>query len=390
MKKGLRFGDICSRPSEVLALTSLSMETFLALVPHFEAVFQSHMNLWCMDGKPRKLRRYSTYRSCPLPTAEDRLLFLLVYLKTNALQVAHGRMFGMVQCKANFWIHLLLPMLGSALEALGHTPCRTLAELAQRLNVTLNEAEQIIEPSEQSPIQEVVSQITAPESPLTVEEAEQMVDSKEPVQATAQTEENVPPPTCVEDPEQRRDEADTPAPPSPHAEGPVFCHDGLERRIQRPQDSEEQILNYSGKKKTHTVKNLLLVDESLTVIFLSDTVAGKMHDKKLADTTPYPLPPDSRLLQDLGFQGFSLPNVQTIMPFKKPRGGQLTSEQKEVNRQISSRRVRIEHVNSSVKRCRVIKDTLRLLKKGIRDFLIEICCALHNFRVSLAPWKEMA
>jgi hypothetical protein len=144
MKKGLRFCDICSRPSEVLALTSLSLETFLALVPHFDSVFQSHMDLWCMDGKPRKVRQYSTYRNCPLPTAEDRLLFLLVYLKTNALQVAHGRMFWMVQCKANSWIHLLLPMLGCALKALGHTPCRTLAELAQRLNITLDEAEQII------------------------------------------------------------------------------------------------------------------------------------------------------------------------------------------------------------------------------------------------------
>lgn len=370
MKKGLRFADILSRPSEVQALTSLSMASFLALVPHFEAVFQSRMDKWCIDGKPRKSRRHSTYKNCPLPSPEDRLLFLLVYLKTNALQVVHGRMFGMVQCKANLWIHLLLPMLGYALKALGHVPCRTLAELAQRLGVSLHEAEQIIETPVQSSIQEVVAQITSPEPPLILEQAGQMVDSSQRCRPSTQVEENAP-------------QASLP-------EGPLFCHDGMERRIQRPQDPEEQVLNYSGKKKTHTVKNLLLVDESLTVVFLSDTVSGKMHDKKLADTIPYPLPPDSRLLQDLGFQGFSLPEVQTIMPFKKPRGGNLTPEQKVVNRQISSRRVRIEHVNSSVKRCRVIKDTLRLLKKGIRDLLIEICCALHNFRVNHTPWQVMA
>jgi len=77
------------------------------------------------------------------------------------------------------------------------------------------------------------------------------------------------------------------------------------------------------------------------------------------------------------------------MPTKKPHGGSLTDEQKAANQEIVRRRVRIEHVNSSVKRCRMVKDTIRLFRDGARDTVAEICCALHNFRVRLLPWKPM-
>ena len=170
---------------------------------------------------------------------------------------------------------------------------------------------------------------------------------------------------------------------------PPFCHDGTERRIQRPKEPNEQKFFYSGKKKSHTVKNLLLINESCSVIFLSETVEGKRHDKKLADTAPYKLPAESRLLQDTGFQGFTLDNVCILMPQKKPKGGELTAEQKMSNKQISKIRIRIEHVNSSVKRCRIVKDVIRLFKSS-RDLVMEICCSLHNLRVHLSPWKTMA
>jgi DDE superfamily endonuclease len=137
------------------------------------------------------------------------------------------------------------------------------------------------------------------------------------------------------------------------------------------------------------VKNLLLVNAALLILFLSDTYEGSAHDKRIADTTPYPLPNGSRLLQDLGFLAFSIEGVEIIMPTKKPRGGSLTDEQKAVNQQIARRRVRIEHVNSSVKRCRIVKDTIRLFKEGVRDMVAEICCALHNFRVRITPWLPM-
>jgi hypothetical protein len=101
------------------------------------------------------------------------------------------------------------------------------------------------------------------------------------------------------------------------------------------------------------------------------------------------LPAGSGLLQDLGFLAFTLPGVEILTPTKKPQGGELTTEQHLANEVLHKRRLRIEHVNSSVKRCRIVKDRLRLWKKGIRDLVIELCCALHNFRVRLSPWQPM-
>jgi DDE superfamily endonuclease len=134
---------------------------------------------------------------------------------------------------------------------------------------------------------------------------------------------------------------------------------------------------------------VLLINAALMIRFLSDTYPGSTHDKRIADATPYPLPAGSRLLQDLGFLAFTLDHVEIIMPSRKPRGRKLTRAQKAVNRRIARRRVRIEHVNSSVKRCRIVHDTSRLRKAGVRDRVMEVCSALHNFRVRLTPWQPM-
>jgi len=170
---------------------------------------------------------------------------------------------------------------------------------------------------------------------------------------------------------------------------PPFAHDGTERRIVRPQAPAEQTACYSGKKKDHTVKNVLLVNALLTILFLSDTYGGRTHDLRIAEATPYPLPAGSGLLQDLGFLSFTLPQVEILMPTKKPRGAELTLEQHLTNQALHQRRLRIEHVNSSVKRCRIVKDRIRLWKQGVRDLVMELCCALHNFRVRLTPWQPM-
>jgi hypothetical protein len=131
------------------------------------------------------------------------------------------------------------------------------------------------------------------------------------------------------------------------------------------------------------------VNALLIILFLSDTYGGRVHDKRIADATPYPLPARSQLIQDLGFLAFTLPQVEILMPTKKPRGEDLTLEQQGANQALHQRRLRIEHVNSSVKRCRIVKDRIRLWKEGVRDVVMEICCALHNFRVRLSPWQPM-
>src|SRR3954467_15515666 len=132
---GVRFADMRLRPTEFLDFTSLTVEEFEILIPPFEAAFQAHMTLWCLDGTPRTNRRFSVYRTCPLAAPEDRLFFRLTYLKTYTLQVVQGRLFGMGQSKANQGIHVLLPALLAALRDLGAAPTRCLTALARRLDV---------------------------------------------------------------------------------------------------------------------------------------------------------------------------------------------------------------------------------------------------------------
>jgi hypothetical protein len=93
-------------------------------------------------------------------------------------------------------------------------------------------------------------------------------------------------------------------------------------------------------------------------------------------------------LQDLSCLALTLPEVDILMPTKKPRGEELTREQR-TNQALNQRRLRIDHVNSSSKRCRIVKDRIRLWKTGVRDLVMERCCALHNFRVRLTPWQPM-
>jgi hypothetical protein len=162
----VRFTDVQARPTEFLDFTSLTFEEFQTLVPPFEAAFQAHMAVWRLDGKPRTARQFTVYKNCPLPPAEDRLFFILVYLKTYALQVVQGRLFGMGQSKANQWIHMLLPALLAALRALGDAPARSLTALAQRLGVSETDAATLVAPLVEEPVPVVAGAAAAPVSPL--------------------------------------------------------------------------------------------------------------------------------------------------------------------------------------------------------------------------------
>jgi hypothetical protein len=166
---GLRFTELQSRPLEFLDFTSLTLEEFQQLVPPFETAFHARMTAWRMDGKPRTARRFTVYKTCPLLTPEDRLLFILVSLKTYALQVVLGRLFGMVQGKANQWIHVLLPVLLAALRALGDAPARSLSALAQRLGVSEADAATVVVPLQEESAPGSPIPAAAPASPLLCE-----------------------------------------------------------------------------------------------------------------------------------------------------------------------------------------------------------------------------
>jgi hypothetical protein len=162
----LRFTDVQDRPTEFLDFTSVTLDEFQLLVSPFEAAFQAHMAAWRLDGKPRTARRFSVYQNCPLPTPEDRLFFILTYLKTYALQVVQGRLFGMRQSKANQWIHVLLPVLLTALRTLGDAPARSLSALAQRLGVSEVDAAPVIGSMVEEPAPVVTVPVATPEAPL--------------------------------------------------------------------------------------------------------------------------------------------------------------------------------------------------------------------------------
>jgi hypothetical protein len=172
----------------------------------------------------------------------------------------------------------------------------------------------------------------------------------------------------------------------PHQSGQHLFHDGSEREVPRPQDADKQQENYSGKKKKHTVKNALLTTALCYILFVSPTLAGKVHDKKIADAY-YKIPPGFTLWQDTGYQGYRPKGVLIRQPLKKPRGKQLSLEQKAYNQAVSSIRVRIEHAIGSVKRYRIVKDECRLRRNNFVGSIFRICAALHNFRIQQCPCK---
>jgi len=110
------------------------------------------------------------------------------------------------------------------------------------------------------------------------------------------------------------------APSALRLEGaPAGALDGTERRRQRPPDAAQQTAHDSGKKKAHTDKNVLLINEyTRQVVYLSPTVAGKTHDKQAVDEAALVYPVNSTLDKDTGFQGYAPAGVLPQQPQKSP------------------------------------------------------------------------
>lgn len=132
------------------------------------------------------------------------------------------------------------------------------------------------------------------------------------------------------------------------------------------------------------MKNNLIIDiEEHLVRYLSQTWAGRIHDKRICDEEDYTFPPGCVLFKDTGFPGVEPENVSTYQPKKKPRTQELSAEDKAENQMISSIRILVEHVISGVKRCRIVHDVFRNTKAPFDDLVMEIACGLHNFRTRL-------
>jgi len=164
-------------------------------------------------------------------------------------------------------------------------------------------------------------------------------------------------------------------------DGIEFLIDGTERRCQRPTEPQDQADAYSGKKKTHTRKNNVIVDaHTCQIRYLSKTYPGSVSEKRIADQEAYVFPTNSLLTKDAGYQGYEPVGVITFQPKKKPYKQARPLEDRFVNTVISAIRVPVEHVLSGVKRCRIVKDVFRNSKANFDDLAMELACGLHNFR----------
>ena len=229
---------------QFLALTGLTLSEFQLLLTAFPRAYQQlYPAKQTTEGQPRQRSAGAGCKGL-LHRPEDKLLLILVYLKTYPVQAVLGELFDLSQPQVNYWIHHLMPVLQQALKDLGDCPERNASHFAQS-------------------------------------------------QAAAEAE-------------------------------PLLIIDGTERRRQRPKNPEKQALHYSGKKKTHTDKNVVIVTlPSKRIDFLSHTCVGKTHDKKIADTEGIAYPPEAILYQDTGFQGYS-PAVKETRQGKKKAASRRT------------------------------------------------------------------
>lgn len=220
-----------------LALTGLTPKEFNLLLPCFERAYAGRYPGKHTRAGTVRQRTVGGGRRSRLDSAEQKLLFALVYIKTYPLQVMLGEVFELSQSRANRWIHELLPVLQVALKNLGVQPERDPRQFARRER-------------------------------------------------------------------QRGEPLD-------------YIIDGTERRRQRPKNHEKQALFYSGRKKLHSDKNLLISNvKTKRIGFLSQTYAGKVQDKKIADSERIAYPRRARLYKDTSFQAYEPRVAQTLQPKK--------------------------------------------------------------------------
>ena len=125
----------------------------------------------------------------------------------------------------------------------------------------------------------------------------------------------------------------------------------------------------------------MIADAGERILFLSKTYPGSVHDKTILEQERWVFPQGIAVHQDLGFLGHKPEGIAIKMPVKKPRNGELTEEQKKENKQKASQRVKVEHAIGKVKIYRILKDRIRLWKQGIKDLVMVLGCALHNFKL---------
>jgi hypothetical protein len=292
-----------TRPALFSRLVGLTVSEFDELYLTFQAYWQGFVYQEFIEGKPRK-RKYGGGNSPRVKTTEDKLLYILAYVRLYPIQVLLGFWFNIDESVANRWIHRLLPLLE---KSLAHKLVLPKRKRGRTLEEIINE----------------------------------------------------------------------------HPDLKGFLIDGMEQPIRRPKDNQKQKDNYSGKKKRHVKKNIVVTDNHQGyVYYLGTTQIGTKHDKKCADEENLKVEQEIDIGMDTGFLGLNLGKARIIQPMKKPKGIDLTDDQKAQNKVISQVRIVVEHGISGIKRSRIAADIYRNVKKGFDDLSMEVACGLHNYRVN--------
>ena len=163
--------------------------------------------------------------------------------------------------------------------------------------------------------------------------------------------------------------------------------DGTEQRIQRPLNSELQKEHYSGKKKAHTHKCLIISTPDTYVHFVSQVYSGKQHDFTILKQEFDPSEEwfkDYTVRLDLGYQGFAkdYPQALAYLPNKKPLKRELSDEQKSENKKLAKQRITIEHSIGGMKRYEMLSGQSRLHNEGLYSQIVATCAGLWNFFIT--------
>lgn len=294
----MNISKLARDPRAVKAMTGLSWKEFTDLVPAFEAAEREYR-----ENKPNRQRKPGGGRKGHLKTTEDKLFYILFYIKTYPTFDIMAFFFGKSRGRSCETGNLYLELLEKALGRKIVLPERRIGSVEEFIRLF-------------------------PE---------------------------------VKD---------------------VFP-DGTERRIQRPKKAKQNKRYYSGKKKAHTRKNIILTDEKKRILVVSPTKPGRRHDKRLADRISLieHIPKDIGIWTDSGFQGIQHHHPNTFVTKRGRKNKPLTDAEKEENQIISSLRVGVEHAIGGMKRFRAYREVLRNRIGTFDDRVAVVTAGLWNYHL---------
>lgn len=281
------------------AVLGVSQEEFQRLLP----TFSSCLIQYRIELKPDRVRGVGGGRRGDLPTDEDKLLYILLYLKLYPTYDALAVLTGHQRSKCGDSVKLLLPVLEKA--------------LGRHLVLPIRRGHSLEEVFREHP---------------------ELKD--------------------------------------------VFI-DGTERRVNKPKKLKKRDKLYSGKKKSHTRKSIVMSDEKKHILYLAQAKSGRRHDKRIVDKNLIAnhIPENVTAWTDTGFIGMQAVHANTIMPKKAVKNRPLTTEEKADNRIIASIRIVSEHAIGGMKRFRAASDIYRNKLSNMDDQLMRISAGLWNFHL---------